>query len=145
MLGGGWLGGRQGRGRHCWWVSRGGHLSCGAQQAASRAGRGHSLALGAAFLLGAIRGKFPEGGSEKGKWGFQAQKMLELSPGPGGCRVYGKHSQQPAGFRPASSSLPTLQLLLPDDAPIHHRSAQTPPWAGAPHLQENKPTPHPRS
>lgn len=144
MPGGGRLGRGQRRGRLCWWVSRGGLLSRGTQQATTQAGLGHSLALGAAFLPGAIRGKFPEGGSEKGKWGFQAQKMLELSPGPGGCRVYGKHSQQPAGFRPASSSLPTLQLLLPDDALIHHRSAQTPPWAGAPHLQENSPTLHPR-
>lgn len=43
-------------------------------------------------------------GCNKGKWGFQAQKTLKLSPGTRDCRVYGKHSQPPAGFHPAASS-----------------------------------------
>lgn len=43
-------------------------------------------------------------GSGEEKWGFQAQKIVELSPGPRGCRVCGKCSQQPTGSHPAASS-----------------------------------------
>lgn len=75
--------------------------------------------------------------SSKGKRGFQAQKMLELSPEPGGCRVCGKHSQQPTGFHPtASSPSASSPATLPDNALIHHGPAQRPPWAGAQHFQQ---------
>lgn len=67
-------------------------------------------------------------GSDKENWEFWAQKIVELSPGPEGCRGCGKHLQQPGSFHPAASSpsanlQPHCQVMLASPA-------QRPPWAG---------------